>query len=60
MLQLQEVQEQGARLAKHNAILERELREACQSLSGMERSADPSTSVAFVEGPMIVDLGGTV
>ena len=54
MLQLREVQEQAARLAELNVALERELRDAHRSLSGVGPTAAPSTSAAFVEGPVVV------
>ena len=53
-LQLRQIQEQAARLAKQNAALERELRDARRSLSGAGPSAAPSTSAASVEGPVVV------
>ena len=57
MLQLREVQEQAARLAKQNAALERELRNAHQSLFGADPTAAPSTSTASIEGPMVIEVG---
>ena len=54
-----EVQEQAARLAEHNAALERELKEACHSLFDAKRSIGPSTSAVSVESPVVVDLGGS-
>ena len=39
-----------------NAALERELKDAHQSLSSVDPIAAPSTSTAFVEGPMVVVL----
>ena len=53
-LQLCQAQEQAARLAKQNAVLERELRDARRSLSGVGPIAAPSTSATFVEGPVVV------
>ena len=53
-LHLCEVHEQAARLAEHNAVVERELRDACRSLSGAGPTAAPSTSAASVEGPLVV------
>ena len=53
-LQLRQAQEQAARLAEQMAALERELRDARRSLSGAGPTAAPSTSVASVEGPVVV------
>ena len=53
-LQLREIQEQAARLAEQNAALERELRDARQSLSGAGPTVAPATSAASVEGPVVV------
>ena len=53
-LQFHEVQEQAAYLVEQNAALERELRDARQSLSGAGPTAAPSTSAASVEGPVVV------
>ena len=53
-LQLCQVQEQAARLAKQNAAVERELRDARRSLSGAGPTAAPSTSATSVEGPVVV------
>ena len=53
-LQLRQTQEQAAHLAEQNAALERELRDARRSLSGAGPTAAPSTSVASVEGPVVV------
>ena len=53
-LQLREAQEQAARLAEQYATLERELRDARRSLSGVGSTAAPSTSAASVEGPVVV------
>ena len=39
---------------EQNAALERELRDARQSLSDAGPTMAPSTSVAFVEGPVVV------
>ena len=53
-LQLRQVQVQAARLAEQNAALERELRNACHSLSSVGPTAAPSTSAASVEDPVVV------
>ena len=53
-LQLREVQEQAARLAEQNVALERELRDARQSLSSAGPTMAPSTSAASIEGPVVV------
>ena len=53
-LQLRQVQESTARLAEQNAALERELRNARRSLSGVGPTAAPSLSAASVEGPVVV------
>ena len=57
MLQLCEVQEKAAWLAKQNAALERELRDARGSLSDVGPSSAPSTFAASVEGPVVGELG---
>ena len=54
MLQLRQAQRQAAHLAEQNAALERELRDACHSLSGAGPTTAPSTSAASVEGPVVV------
>ena len=53
-LQLRQAQEQAAHLAEQMAALERELRDACRSLSSAGPTAAPSTSAASVEGPVVV------
>ena len=53
-LQLRQVQEQAALLAEQNAALERELKDARRSLSGVGPTTAPSTSAASVEGPVVV------
>ena len=53
-LQLCEVQKQATRLTEQNATLERELRDARRSLSGVGATTAPCTSAASVEGPVVV------